>query len=305
MRSLFLASLRQKQAHHSYNWRCLHTPGRCGILLLPVLFLGCASLHANRTLGDQQNAQPYGYTPLDPLTVHLVSADGAQPVDTPITTARLLCALPDITSRIAVGQVSDTAGISWGPVKVGYEGSNYVVVVDYILSQTLAVPISATAVDTGGGHRGVLYSRAVGLDSVKATGRLPAYVGVGLRLTANVRVNKGHVNLSNLPAIAAAAQANQVTGTMTVQTLGIGGSEIVSQVPIPSDVNQTTIQNALVGLGAIKSKLFDPSTALSLRLVGVYNNFGGGQKTIQQVIAQSLRQPLDFPLGKCLPRPKA
>jgi len=230
------------------------------------------------TLGDQKNAPPYGYTPLDPLPV-AVQATGT------LTNARLLKALPDDTMRLAIGQFDGNANISYGPAKVGVAGNTYVVVIDYIKSDTRSFGVKVTALPN--------QSRQIALASgPDATSVVPVYIGVGLRLTATLFVVSGSVELTNLFAIGAAAAAKQVSGTLTIQTLGVSGEGISTIIPIPTEISASSIQNAIQSLGSIKAKLYDDKTSITPQVVGVYNTIGGGAETINGFISSLLTQPL-------------
>ncbi|MBF0622875.1 MAG: hypothetical protein HQL54_13220 [Magnetococcales bacterium] len=119
---------------------------------------------------------------------------------------------------------------------------------------------------------------------------IPVYVGVGLRLTANLLVLNGQVNLSGLPAIAAEAAAGNLTGSLIVQTLGVTGKSISTTLPLPSELNQTTIQNSILALGSIKALVTSDETNVTPRIVGIYNPIGGSQKFINGVISELARK---------------
>ncbi len=124
---------------------------------------------------------------------------------------------------------------------------------------------------------------------------IPIYIGVGLRLTATVTVLKGEVDLSSLGAIAAEASVNKLTGTLVVQTLGITGKSVASSLPLPSEINQTTIQNAILSLGAIKAVLYDQeNTIITPRVVGIYDPIGGGQDIVNGVISVLAANPIEW-----------
>jgi hypothetical protein len=67
---------------------------------------------------------------------------------------------------------------------------------------------------------------------------------------------------------------------------------------MPSEINPTTLQNAILALGAIKAKLYDQGTTINPRVVGVYNNLGGGPQIINAFISILLEEPLDLFLAK-------
>lgn len=215
-----------------------------------------------RIMAQEKEAKnSYGYHPIDPLPVEIRTATGA-PLKNNIP---ILDALPDETMRMAIGTVSNGGGISFGPAKIGMQNQNYVVILDYIKFDTNSVTIPGQI--TGENDQ-----------------TLPVYVGVGLRLTANILVNVAGVDLANLFAVSAAVDSKQVTGTLVVQTLGISGEGVSSIIPIPSEINPTTIQNALMALGAIKSKIYDSRTRISPRVVGISNTVSGGAERLVRTI---------------------
>ncbi len=245
-----------------------------------LTFSGCATTFpVPDTLGDPKNASNYGYHPLDPLPISL-SAGTTNPLDV----------LPDETIRLAVGTVSGDGGISFGPAKIGVEGKNYVVVLDYIKFGTDSLPVFLTPKDAKGNR-----IASVVETSAEANAIVPVYIGVGLRLTANIYVKKGNVDLGSLFAIGVAAKAEQVSGSLVIQTLGVSGPEISGLIPMPGEISESTIQNAILSLASIRAKMYDPKTSISPRVVGVYNTLGGGDATINGFISSILGKPIKFP----------
>jgi len=118
------------------------------IILLLIIFVislsGCASLKFPTTGGDPQNAQSFGYHPMDPLPVDL-KYEGE------LTNERIMNSLPDETMRLAIGKISGSGGITYGPAATGYKGSSYVVVLDYIKFNTrsFGAKLSMTEVSKG------------------------------------------------------------------------------------------------------------------------------------------------------------
>lgn len=123
---------------------------------------------------------------------------------------------------------------------------------------------------------------------------LPVYVGVGLRLTATINVIKGNVNLSGLPAIAAEAQAGNLTGTLVVQTLGATGELVSANLPLPSELNRTTVQNSILSLGSIKALIHDENIRITPRVIGIYNPIGGGQSFVNGIISSLASERLKW-----------
>lgn len=66
---------------------------------------------------------------------------------------------------------------------------------------------------------------------------------------------------------------------------------------MPSEINTTTIQNAILALGAIKTKIYENDIQITPRVVGVYNTVGGGQKTINSFIGNFLQNPVPLKIS--------
>lgn len=252
------------------------------VALVLLMMCGCASWRLPNTLGDPNNAKIYGYHPLDPLPVKLEFLNDS----IPISNKRILNALPDETMRLAIGEVNSSGGLSFSGATVGYKGRTYVVILDYIKFNTNSFGVK---LENTGTVKSELKANLTNSDNPDVI--VPVYVGVGLRLTANITVKSGKVNLGNLFALGGEASSEKITGTLVVQTLGVSGENISSIIPMPSEINPTTIQNAIMALATMKSNLYDEQTNISPRVVGVYNNLGGGSETINGFISSMLQQP--------------
>lgn len=244
----------------------------------------------------------YSYVPLDPLPVKVVDGPNCGPGK---PRASLLTMLPDNAVRIAVRQISGSTSLGFGPAQLGYEGNSYEVVLDYINADVANLRFAYDAPIGGaeGDARAAQQIEAASLTRIdedasippgKNVVVIPVYVGVGLRLTAIVTVHKGKVNLSSLGSLSAKAEAGQVTGSLIVQTLGITGPKVTTALPLPSELNQTTIQAAIVTLGAVKALIPDQAgTVLKPRVTGIYNPIQGAtQATIHQIVSKLADKPI-------------
>lgn len=272
-------------------------------LLFSLVIIAISSCDATKklatptTLGDPKNAISYGYQPIDPLPVKIgidTSINGGGVILTSLIkiadkNKRIMGSLPDETMRLAIGQVDGKGNISFTTAKLGYAGSSYIVILDYIKFDTKSLPVFVDK-DTSGLIRD-FKAASYNLDS-KPDAIIPVYVGVGLRFTATITVNEGTVDLGNLFALGLAAETKKVTGTLVIQTLGISGKDISSLIPMPSQINTTTIQNAIMSLASIKTKIYDDSIDLNPRIVGFYNNIGGGETTVQKFITSVLSEQM-------------
>jgi len=263
------------------------------ITLIVFSLIACnASKHLPKTIGDPQSASSYGYQPIDPLPVSSFVDTNGQGVpvmlnnNLKVSNQRMMASLPDETMRLAIGQVDGKGNVSFATAKLGYAGSSYIVILDYIKFDTKSLPVLF--------HKDTLnqiidFVTLFGYEN-KPDAIIPVYVGVGLRFTATITVNEGSVDLGNLFALGLAAESKKVTGTLIIQTLGISGKDISSLIPMPSQINTTTIQNAIMSLAAIKSKIYEDDAELNPRVVGFYNNIGGGQNTVQKFITNVLSE---------------
>lgn len=122
---------------------------------------------------------------------------------------------------------------------------------------------------------------------------VPIYVGVGLRVTAYILSRSGGVSISGLSAIGADAEVNKLTGRLTVQSLGVTGKSIT--LPLPSKLDQTTIENAILSIGTMRASLYaadlnDGSVYLQPRIVGLYSPIGGDPLFINAVYSELSKQ---------------
>ncbi|PZX52523.1 hypothetical protein [Algoriphagus chordae] len=293
------------------------------LYLVPLLVLtaGCKGLqNLPQTMGEENSA--YTYIPIDPLPVFQEpgrscpgSCEGSSHEE---NYKKLIESLPDQAVRLAVTHLDGEASGSFGPATIGYKNNSYQVVLDYISVDATQLPIYVKRV-TNKGDRVPLYADSLKLPTryvVSAAPRInpfceennkefvknedlgdlvivPVYIGVGLRMTASVKVTKGEVNLSSLGALAVAAEAGKLTGSLTIQTLGITGENVATSLPLPSEINQTTIQNAILSLGSIKAVLYDEvNTKTTPRIVGIYNPIGGGKEIVNGIISVLAGDPI-------------
>jgi hypothetical protein len=222
-----------------------------------LLLSGCSlptieNVKPPETPAEIRQGPTYSYRPFDPMDVKLQRPNE----QVSVTNCRILELLPDETMRFAVGQVDMSGKVSYGVASAGVVGQRYVVVLDYMKSTTFQHPKPTLEV------------------SASTVRSAPTYVGIGLRLTANLVVHKGTIDLASLLSLGMAGEAKQVSGSLMLQTLGVSGPSISSALAIPSDISTASIQAALVSIGTIKSKIYDADTSISPRVVGTYDVFG-------------------------------
>lgn len=238
-----------------------------------------------QTIGEKESG--FTYIPLDPMPVTPLECEKG------FTPRTLLDSLPDNTVRIVVKEFDAKGNLSFGPASTGVEGHQYQIVLDYINSDITNIwfvmkeeppPLNrfnVTRVDK-------LPNAAEADDaSILFYGGIPVYIGVGLRLIADLKVNRGNINLSSLGAIAAAVEAGNASGSLVVQTLGITGKQVSTALPLPSELNQTTVQNAILSLGAVKAMVNnDKSLVITPRVVGMYLPLTANTKVVNLIMSE-------------------
>ncbi|AVO51401.1 hypothetical protein [Ectopseudomonas mendocina] len=259
------------------------------IIMCLAILPGCVSWEIPMTPGDVKSAQNYGYHPIDPIPIELNIADSRLPV----SNAHLLNALPDETMRLAIGQFDGKTGLTFGVAATGIKGNQYVVILDYIKFNTNSLPVILEKENAN-------IKANITPNAPEPDALVPTYIGVGLRLTANILVTEGSVDLGNLFALGAAAEAKKISGSLVIQTLGVSGENVSSVIPMPSEINTSTIQNAILALGTIKAKMYANDTKITPRVVGVYNNLGGGAETINGFISSMLLKPRSIDINNAV-----
>lgn len=237
----------------------------------------------------------------------------------------LLKALPDQMVRMAISQVSASGEMSFTTVTVGAKSESYKIILDLMGTDTVSVRYYAKRIIVNNiPYKAGMFKKTDYVNTEYAVGEkvgvfqkipssyvtkyelldvadgstppdgfeeisIPVYVGLGARLTASFYVKEGKVSLG-LPAVAAAAAKGDVNGSLVVQTLGVSGSSIFANLPIPSELNPTTLQNALLSMGATKTMVYNKETDKTARVVGIYNAVGLNQDFVNAVISALSRK---------------
>lgn len=271
-----------------------------GILACVAPLSACAQwLDPPQSIGDVNAG--YRYIAIDPLPVSFNNSFTGCPAPTGATPG-LMNALHDLTARVSTEDITGEASGSFTGVTAGASGRSYRVTQDFIAYDTarlrFEVPPGLLAAGEMTPREGLTDASLSGFRALSdnenpsnAGNRVitvPVYVGVGLRVTANVQVRSGKVNLTDLGAISAAARADRVRGGLVSQTLGLGGSKVVTMVPLPGELNPTTIQAATVAMGQIRTLLFDSETQRWPRVVGIHYPFAEVNPALVNAIVTEL-----------------
>lgn len=284
------------------------------MVCIAVALAGCESFGQVRdAVSEAEVRSNFSYIPLDPLPVS--ATPGANCTSTP-DYLTLLDALPDNAVRIAIGKFTTSGSLSFGVGSTGFEGERFRVVLDYINADTANMRFALYRRDaTTNTVYGYFDEAAKSFPPVvdrlgpaeAVNGRdersevvIPVYVGVGLRLTADLTVLQGEVQLSSLGALAADARAGNISGTMVVQTLGVTGKQVATSLPLPSSLDETTVQQAILSLGSIKAIMYDTAgenVVLTPRVTGIYNPIQGGETLVNAIVSELARSPVEWERG--------
>jgi hypothetical protein len=303
-------------------------------MVVSLLLGACASAAKPRTpsglpaaMGERSSG--FGYIPLDGLTVSpqldfaTCFADVGKRNDQP--PRPLLEALPDVSVRFAVASLDASGALSFGPAKVTAKGQTYRAVLDYVNVDALPFEFllrknvkrkEGDVVTVGIGMKlrdgdevlsyeakwvqpllpiadaKALRDSAVSQRFEQVT--IPIYVGIGMRLSADILARRGEINLTSLGNIAAEAQTNALSGTLTVQTLGITGKSIATALPLPSKLDQTTVENGILALGSSRALIYNTAAGggdvtTTARVVGMYSPVGADPRLINAIYSELAR----------------
>jgi len=284
----------------------------CGVSLSGNKGMGLSGLP--RTPGEL--ATNYGYVPLDGLAVETVPAAGS--CKEAATGAKpqfksVLQSLPDISVRLAISSRTQNGNLGFGPVTFTEKGGTYRAVLDYVNADVVPMTFAITAFD-GVGWRPLANAVAMSKpilgyqakwqdDAVQdnaSSGTIvtfPVYVGVGMRLTADITALEGKIELTSLAGIGAAAQAKAVSGIVTVQTIGVNTQLIGTALPLPSKLDDTTMENSIMSLATGRMAMYTADAekqelGMAVRVVGLYTPVGSDPTLINAIYGElSRRRP--------------
>jgi hypothetical protein len=164
--------------------------------------------------------------------------------------------LPNETVEIQISEVTKKGGLSLkGAAAISSKNTSYQITMDYVKFVTINV------VDT------ISIGKNNQLENLSIFSY--ARVGVGLRIVASIETKKKGINLGDLFAIGFAASKNEVSGSLSVNILGVESQEITSLLPMPSEISSSSIQNAMQAMATIKSKIYDENVEIRPQIISI------------------------------------
>lgn len=281
------------------------------------------------TVGEELSGNTY--VPLDGLPI-MQTRGHETCADNTLEHVDMLQALPDISVRFAVRSLESGAKGGFGPVAITVANQNYEAILDYVNNDAVPVtfavqrivretvqldsgsePItslstefihhddeSQTTVNFDAIVTSVNGDRMISKEDIEETENtytevtFPIYVGIGLRVTANVTALQGGVNIAALGQIG--AEADKLSGNLAVQSIGINGTLIGGAIPTPNKLDQTTIENAILAIGSSRTAVYaninDGSRVnLTPRVVGLYSPIGSDPRLINAIYSALAETP--------------
>lgn len=288
------------------------------IATLPILLLlGCAKTIPKP---PSEHLSGFTYIPLDPFSIRTNPGGSCGNIDESLMNndvniekipyRTLLESLPDNAVRVSLEQYLKSGQVAYGVGSLSGEAESYKLTVDYINSDTVnvkfwirkfaeiykteeVVPVKLSAPTDNGkytyGSETFEVIRAKN-DEQKPEGydeiNVPVYIGIGLRVTATIESSKGGGKVTGLGSISAQADSSHLKGFLVTQTLGINGAGVAAALPIQSELNPTTAQNAIVSVGSIKALIYKEGTTVTPRVVGLYLPFPGGKPLVNAIVSE-------------------
>ena len=284
-----------------------------------VVFTSCSSLPKNRVpinndevwrsserIEKKENdysteIESFGYIPIDPMPLYIRDYDAHfKP-----TNEDYLNVLPDESILVATGIHNLDGTISFGPIGGTVKGRKYTVIMDWIKYKTIPKSIIREKDSLLG--KTFLYfdiEEERQQDEVKKVSNqveknsIPIYAGVGLRLIATFEADSLGMNVSGIFGVSGSFSSNKVKGNLIIQSLGISGKSV--SLPLPSEINPTAIQNALMTISQIRALVYtsdDNDIRITPRIVGFYNTVGKITNRHNMISAlSSITVPFDFNL---------
>lgn len=220
------------------------------ILTIVAIFLSSCGAHREILKNGQAYDNFRGFVPIDPVEYDdkVFITENGKIISKEIkllTSDEIFQFLNNETVLVSIGQVNAEGGISYLPITISAKHSSYKVTMDYMKFATLPQG------DENGNFIG--FNR----------------VGVGLRLVTLITTSEAGINIGDLSSIGLASKAGKLKGTLMIEVVGIKSKEVTTLLPLPSEINQTTIQNAIQALATIKSKIYDTDTKLYPQVMAI------------------------------------
>lgn len=94
-----------------------------------------------------------------------------------------------------------------------------------------------------------------------------ARFGIGIRMLVTVNEKSGKVGTLSIPSIAASVENKKMEATVRLQVIGISSKAVTEAVPMPSELNFSTLMQMYKAIDAIKSNIWVNGTYILPQII--------------------------------------
>jgi hypothetical protein len=217
------------------------------ICLVICSFTGCVS--TSKSFGIDKDFYPE-YRPVEPIpqkSVEIYREEEGIFKEVPwasLSDDEIRSLLPNQSAQVSMSKIDLLGNISYLTASVSHEAGSYDIVMDYMKYRI---------------------EDAIVNDELYGSGR----IGIGLRVRASVITKKSDLNLSGLTNLGMEASLDNLSGYLSVEIIGIDSKDVTNHIPLIAKLDETSIQNAMQAIAAIKSKIWDPDVHLTPHLLAI------------------------------------
>ncbi|MEM9935652.1 MAG: hypothetical protein AAF824_18645 [Bacteroidota bacterium] len=249
-------------------------------LFILLQLAACVCIYAQKTPTYYLENSFQDYIPISPIEYEqkflVIGTDGNFDTLTVKQLAEdkgsILKFLQNEAVAVQISKYESSGKISYAPSSISGEKGSYSVIMDYVKFTTLKIP-----------------NQQNGCDGF-------AKVGIGLRVRASIETRKKKLNLGGLIGLGVQADRNKLTGTISIDVIGIESKEVTSLLPLPTEISSSSIQTVLQAMAAMKAQIYNPETRLYPQIVAVKKTQGecSVNDVLQRIQVNDLPAPSIF-----------
>lgn len=211
-----------------------------------MLFLLVGNLAA---FAQDQNPKYNDFIPVGPSPIDFKIADGRLFSELSFDEAnnpQVINLLPNELTHKSIIKIDKKGELSFSAMELSERDHTYVVKTDYIKYTTLPVRKDSESGEIIGNAR----------------------VGVGMRIEATLRTDKGDITITDLHALGESSK-RELSGHINLSVMGIEAEEVTSSFQVNAEITPTSIAAALQVLTAVKLAIYDKDTHLTPQVLEI------------------------------------
>ncbi|WP_299113043.1 hypothetical protein [uncultured Winogradskyella sp.] len=166
----------------------------------------------------------------------------------------LLHSLSDILSSVTVYKTNREGSLTLIGNSISAKDETYKVIYDFSQTQTIEG------------------------DSIKKS------IGVAVRMIAEITTSKRGLDLTNLFKLSVDAEKENISGSLTVRSIGISSQKVNQSIPTTTDLSPASIATALQTVATIKSSIYDNETRITPYLIGFSVHGNTKKQEVESII---------------------